>query len=56
MVELGNERPKPKTVPALTAADIAEAYDQCEAGKGAKLSDKPPEPWEGSSSGEDWMA
>lgn len=49
MVELGNEKPKPRKVEnAITEADIATAYDQLEAGyHPPDLKEKPPEVWEG---------
>lgn len=48
MVELGNDKPEQrKQEDVFTPEAIAEAYEQCEAGKGAKLPDQPPEQWEG---------
>lgn len=50
MVELGNDMPdKVKPEPVITDKDIAEAYQMCEQGYGAKdVKDSPPEHWEGS--------
>lgn len=48
MVELGNDKPEgPEPTPAITERDIAEAYQQCEQGAGAKAPEQPPEHWEG---------
>lgn len=48
MVELGNDMPSgPDISPGITEADVAEAYQQCEQGAGAKPSEAPPEGWVG---------
>ena len=46
MVELGNDKPTgPKVEDEITAQDIADAYDQCEAGKGVKIEKNLPDGW-----------
>ena len=48
LVELGNDTPGgPETSPAISEEDIAQAYEQCEQGAGAKPKGGPPAGWEG---------
>lgn len=56
MVELGNDMPKgPKYDPALDESAIAEAYDRFAQGDNGRIRDRPPEPWEGTATGDDWQ-
>lgn len=47
MVELGNEMPQGPKLETVSEKDIAEAYDQVEAGYHPKVEQAPPEPWTG---------
>ena len=48
MVELGNDKLSgPQHAPAITEADVAQAYQHCEQGAGAKPREGPPEAWQG---------